>query len=351
MKKRQLDLLKCPWCNAHLSLTERKTRTLTYPKEEEEKAREYCRKKKIHFSLLAHDVVEGTLKCKCRSFQIVEGIPRMTPELSKSATDVMQAKTSSSFGFQWNQFREMYPQYKQNFLNYLGKIKPSFFKAKLVLDAGCGFGRHSYYAAEFGAETVAFDLSEAVTSAQKNLEKFPLTHVVQGDIYNLPFEKKFDFIFSIGVLHHLPNPQAGFKSLVRLMNKNTSIFAWVYGKEGRWFKLTVMEGIHSLAKHLPHRLLYLFCFFPAILYQVVNLLYLFLKKIGINALAERLPFTYYAQFPFRVKHADSFDFLSTQVNNYYTKKEFEKWFTDALLKRISITDFNKKSWRGFAYRS
>jgi len=37
--------------------------------------------------------------------------------------------------------------------------------------------------------------------------------VVQADIYKLPFPQIFDYAFSVGVLHHLPDPRAGFKSL------------------------------------------------------------------------------------------------------------------------------------------
>jgi len=160
-------------------------------------------------------------------------------------------------------------------------------------------------------------------------------------------QAKFDFIFSIGVLHHLPDPQGGFNALVGLMNRKTQIFAWVYGKEGRTFKLQVMERLHEGAKHLPHRLLYYLCYGPAVLYHAVNQIDLLLQALGAKDLAAKMPFHYYAQFPLRVKHADTFDFLSTQVNNYYTQDEFKKWFTDAKLKDIRITSFLGRSWRGF----
>src|SRR5260370_30683976 len=61
-------------------------------------------------------------------------------------------------------------------------------------------------------------------------------HVVQGGIYNPPLARPedggpFDFIYSIGVLHHLPDPEAGFQSLVRFVRPGGAIFAWVYGRE------------------------------------------------------------------------------------------------------------------------
>jgi hypothetical protein len=147
-----------------------------------------------------------------------------------------------------------------------------------------------------------------------------------------------------------PEDAGGYRALAKLLRSGDEIFAWVYGREGRFFKTRVMEGIHSVAKHLPFEVLYALCVLPALLYHSVNLLYKFFKKIGLNAVAERLPFKYYANFPFRVKHADSFDFLSTQVNNYYTREEFFGWFKRAGLKNIRVTSFLGKSWRGFGVK-
>lgn len=44
-------------------------------------------------------------------------------------------------------------------------MKQSDLKGKLILDAGCGFGRHAYVAKSLGARVVAVDVSEAVDSA------------------------------------------------------------------------------------------------------------------------------------------------------------------------------------------
>jgi len=54
------------------------------------------------------------------------------------------------------------------------------------------------------------DLSEAVETAHEVLAGLPNAHVVQGDIHHPPFRLgaaggEFDFVYSIGVLHHLPD--------------------------------------------------------------------------------------------------------------------------------------------------
>jgi len=372
-----MRLVACPHCGGKLRLRSFSEKKLSFPAGEEARLRAYCAAKKLRAADFKRDVAEGVLNCECgRWFPVIASIPRLLSDdlfdelvskhsgfLEKHAArlpkkmrgktlkdSVMQRKTGESFGFQWKAFREMYPEYEKNFLNYVAPLQPSFFKDKVVLDAGCGFGRHSFYAAKYGAEVVALDLSDAVESARDNLERFALSHVVQADVYRPPLQRKFDFVFSIGVLHHLPNPEAGFRALVRLLRNGDEIFAWVYGKENRSFKLKVMEPVHSVAKRLPYRVLYALCVCPALLYHSVNLLYKALLRLGLKGLAEKLPFKYYANFPFRVKHADAFDFLSTQVNNYYSREEFRAWFERAGLKKIRITSFLGRSWRGFGVK-
>lgn len=351
MKKEVLKILVCPSCKSGLDLTA------------------FSREGK------GGEIVNGLLSCKgCkRWYPVIKGIPRMLPadminktllaefmnryerKLPKLSDSVgaeinsLKMRTSASFGFQWNVFSEIVKVYKKNFMNYIEPLKPSFFKGKLVLDAGCGFGRHTYYAAEFGATVVGFDLSDAVDAAYRNCRKFDKVHIVQGDIYNLPFRKKFDFIMSIGVLHHLPYPKKGFMKLVDLMRSDSSIFAWLYGREGRWFKLHVVEGIiRKVTTRMPHRMLYYFCYLPAAVYHTTNAFYNFMSnRRGLDAIARRLPFKGYARMSFMVKHADAFDLLGTPVNNYYMRQEVERWGKDAKLRNVRVTSLEGKSWRLF----
>ncbi|KKP88460.1 MAG: Methyltransferase type 11, partial [Berkelbacteria bacterium GW2011_GWA2_35_9] len=96
----------------------------------------------------------------------------------------LKKKTINGFGYEWTNFSKLYKEYEQQFLDWIHPITPDFFKNKLVLDAGCGTGRHSYYATRFGAETVGMDLSIAVDVAQKNAGNNLRTHIIQADIFH-----------------------------------------------------------------------------------------------------------------------------------------------------------------------
>ncbi len=160
MKPRLLEMLACPTCAGQLELRDAQ-------------ADPECE----------GEIKSGELVClSCAArFSVRDGIPRLLP----AGLSPVVERTSAAFGWQWKEFVELYDQYEAQFLDWIHPIQPDFFRDKVVLDAGCGNGRHAYYAGQYGAqEVVAMDLSDAVETAYANLGKMPNVHVVQGDIYH-----------------------------------------------------------------------------------------------------------------------------------------------------------------------
>ena len=80
--------------------------------------------------------------------------------------------------------------------------------------ARCGAGRFAEVALDAGAKVVALDYSSAVDACLQNLGERPRLHVVQGDIYALPFApRSFAFVYSLGVLQHTPDVARAFAAL------------------------------------------------------------------------------------------------------------------------------------------
>ena len=352
MRERLLELLACPCCGG--SFTERT------------------------FSEIEGEIVEGLLTCQCgEAYPIINAIPRLLPNafhehpefLQKYGEEIkqpvggfdkqletdldrLQKRTQKSFGYQWTAFSEMIEEFRENFLNYTYPIKPSFFKGKIGLDAGCGFGRHIYYAAEFGAEMVGIDLSAAIDSAYQNTKHLRNVHLVQGDIYKLPFrEKAFDFAYSIGVLHHLPDPERGFHSLLPLLKPNSSIFIWVYSKK-RVRTNAALESARKITCRIPHGFLLRLCFLAALLDWALFIQpYKTLRTISsLTETMDRFMFPrikLYARYPFQVCYADWFDRLSAPIRFYYSEEELEKWFEKANLRNVRISPTGNYGWRAY----
>lgn len=92
-----------------------------------------------------------------------------------------------------------------------------------VLVAGCGSGQHSLETARRyrGAEVLAVDLSLAsLAFAGRKARELDVANVTfaQADILGLGgLDRRFDVIESTGVLHHLADPEAGWRVLLGLL--------------------------------------------------------------------------------------------------------------------------------------
>lgn len=235
-------------------------------------------------------------------------------------------KTAKSFGFEWSTFKEIYDSYEDNFLSYINPIRKEFFKDKLVLDAGCGAGRHSYFASKYGARVIGIDISpKAIITARKNLSMFSCAYMICMGIYKFAEETqlRFDYVFCIGVLHHLTDPQDAFDDLVFLLKPGGTISIWVYSKKDNWLAIHIYKPLRKITTKIPHKLLYYLCYLPACLVAVCNWL--------------RLPlFSYYRVFPFRTKLNDAFDVFSAPSARYFDIDEVQRWFKESSLKDTQV---------------
>ncbi|MEO6391198.1 MAG: methyltransferase domain-containing protein, partial [Pyrinomonadaceae bacterium] len=179
MKLRLLEYLACPSCDGSILLG---------PSPEREGA----------------EVMQGELLCAgCdRRYPVRGGIPRFV-ELDRIERD--KAATADNFGWQWQHFTQEDRRYTEQFLGWLTPVQPEYFADKLVLEGGCGKGRHTVLAAQWGArDVIGVDLSVAVEIAYAATRHLDNVHIIQADIYQLPIRAVFDYAFSVGVLHHLP---------------------------------------------------------------------------------------------------------------------------------------------------
>lgn len=110
-----------------------------------------------------------------------------------------------TFGEEWQKFSEMMPEHEAEFNLYFDLVDMASLKGRRVCDLGCGIGRWSYFLKEMCRELVLVDFSEAIFVARKNLKSSNTALFFMADLKRLPFADHFcDFLFCLGVLHHLP---------------------------------------------------------------------------------------------------------------------------------------------------
>lgn len=205
MKTAALRFLVCPACKAELDL------------------RIDCRQDA--------EVVEGGLRCRhCGGeYPVRQGIPRF----------VGSEAYASSFGRQWNWFRRVQLDSatgageSARALAATTGWSEADYQGRLVLDAGVGAGRFAEIVARKGGEVVGIDLTVAVDAAYANLGRHPNVHLIQADIFALPFaEGTFDLAYSIGVLHHTPDPRGAFDRVAVTVKKGGGFAVYLYARYG-----------------------------------------------------------------------------------------------------------------------
>jgi SAM-dependent methyltransferase len=158
------------------------------------------------------------------------------PVGARDALTEVKRETSKSFGFEWSEYGRFgwddpvfdLDRERRVFLRKTISSEGDF-AGRLVLDAGCGNGRYSHWAAQFGATVVGMDLSEAVESAYANTQGLDV-HIIQGDVFRPPFSQDtFDLIFAIGVLMHTGHPYRATHSLAQRLRPGGTLTVNVYG--------------------------------------------------------------------------------------------------------------------------
>ena len=329
MKKRLLEYLACPSCGESIRLSAVECED-------------------------GIEVMEGELACAgCkRTFAILRGIPRLA-DLAGIEAD--KQATAEKFGWSWQTFSHEDEKYAEEFLGWIAPVRPEFFAGKVVLEGGCGKGRHTRRVAQWGAQdVVAVDLSAAVEVAFAATKGIENAHVIQADIYHLPLRKAFDYAFSVGVLHHLPDPRAGFKSLVSRVKPGGHVSAWVYGAENNgWITSFVNPVRERVTSRMNPRLLFHLSKVPtALMYAASKLFYGPMNRSPRGAAIARHSFyndylNFVSQFNWREQHLIVFDHLVAPTSFYISRDEFESWWKDVDAREVVIGWHNKNSWRGF----
>ena len=104
----------------------------------------------------------------------------------------------------------------------------------LLLDLGCGFGRHTYEALVRGADVISCDMALDELVAIRNAAPMmiddglfdgSLQHTqVQGDGTRLPYpDETFDKIIASEVLEHVPDDIAAYDEFMRILKPGGSI--------------------------------------------------------------------------------------------------------------------------------
>ena len=240
-------------------------------------------------------------------WRIIDGIPRFVSD-----------QHLESFGHQWTTFEVAHDDEDRATFEAKTGIDLNQLRGMRVLDAGCGGGRYSKICGESGAVVIGADHTRAVDKARQLCVHLPDVHFVQADLKQLPLEKaSFDFVFSIGVMHHDANTRAVFEAVAKMVKPGGRYSVWLY-RRNQWWQELINTGLRALTSRLPAAVLMPFCHLGAILGStpLVN-----------RTLNKVVNFSAHPSYENRV--CDTFDWWAPRFQYHHTVDELRGWFAEA----------------------
>ncbi len=251
--------------------------------------------------------------------------------------------TVDSFGDEWQAFHGFSEHEIQKLGDeYFDIITPQMLNGSTsVLEIGCGSGRFLKYVSERAHMVVGVDPSHAVFASDKLLGGKSNVVLIKASANDLPFQNEtFDFVYSIGVLHHIPDTYKAMQACVDKVKKGGYFFTYLYynlDNRGLLFRslFNMSALIRKGVSKLPAKSKRICCDFLAIaLYMPFVGLSRFLKILGVKeSIRKKIPLHGYENKSFYIIRNDALDRFGTPLEQRFSKEEIK-----SMMEKSGLTD-------------
>ncbi|MEO7539450.1 MAG: class I SAM-dependent methyltransferase [Pyrinomonadaceae bacterium] len=272
----------------------------------------------------------------------------MVPAIHRPAmTSNIDENVVAGFGDEWSRFDQSALDQEE-----LGRMFDNYFNIfpwdKLSPDAvgfdlGCGSGRWATMVAPRVKKLYLFDPSpDALEVAKRNLNGARNCEFAIAGAENIPLDdESCDFGYSLGVLHHIPDTEAGLQACVDKLRPGAPFLVYLYynfDNRPAWFRLMwhLSNAVRQVICLLPNFLRYgLSQLLAAVVYFPLARLALICEKLGMNV--EYFPLSQYRHNSFYVMRNDSLDRFGTRLEQRFSRAEIKQMMERCGLGNITFS--------------
>lgn len=257
-------------------------------------------------------------------------------------------ETVHSFGEEWKAFSQFDDEEIRKIGDtYFDIVTPEMLGPdKTAADFGCGTGRWTKYMHGKAGAVAAIDPSEAIYVAGQLLKDAGNVQFYKASIDNLPFaDHYFDFGFSLGVLHHIPDTQKAMNACVQKVKPGGYFLVYLYyslDNRGVLYKslFFLSNLVRRLVSKMPGGLKRFTCNMLAIFFYMPFVLFSrFLKLLGVPARwRAKIPLHSYEGTSFYIIRNDALDRFGTPLEQRFSRKQIQSMMENAGLHQIVFSE-------------
>lgn len=255
----------------------------------------------------------------------------------------LDLKTVESFGEEWTRFNDFTASEISSIGDDYFDLATMLNSTMVALDVGCGSGRWVQYLHSKLKFIEAIDPSQAVFVAASRLQELANVRVTQASVENMPFhDNSFDFVYSLGVLHHVPDTMSAIKHCFNKVKQGGWFLLYLYyNLENRGFLFRLLFNLSAVVRRIisasPPWLKHILCdLIAALVYWPVAKFSQAVSLFSEN-LAKQIPLSYYRKTSFFIMRNDSLDRFGTPLEKRFSKKEITEMLEKAGFHNIQFS--------------
>ncbi|MEP6947056.1 MAG: class I SAM-dependent methyltransferase [Acidobacteriota bacterium] len=221
-------------------------------------------------------------------------------------------------------------------------------------DLGCGSGRWAKLVAPRVGTLHLIDPSpEALNVAKRNLGRALNCEFHNAGVEEIPLaDESCDFGYSLGVLHHIPDTEAGLRACVAKLKKGAPFLLYLYYRfDNRpawfWALWSASDIGRQFVSRMPHPARFAFSqALAAGIYFPLARGSKLLERFGMDV--THVPLSQYRDYSFYTMRTDALDRFGTRLEKRFTRVEMQEMMQNVGLENITFAE--TAFWTAVGYK-